>query len=196
MSPFGDRMVTNGVTGVTGSGPARSIGGMDGLRRTALQRVRLTARVLLAAVTLVVVSIVFWPTAPELGGQRRLADWLFRLHREGLPTWINFGLVEFSANVVMFLPLGLLGALALRRHRWLILPACAAFSGAIETVQFVALPARNGTLNDVLANTSGAALGFLLAVLIWRAISRNDGPGPAGRSPSDPVLTRGSDGQA
>ncbi len=156
--------------------------------RSSKQRwVGLTARALLVAVVLVVVAIVFWPTAPDIDGQHRLEKWLIRLHSEGLPTWISFNLVEFSANIVMFLPLGLLGALALRRHRWLIILACAAFSGAIETIQSVALPARDGTLKDVLANTCGAALGFLLAVLIWRALGRVGDPSLGGLPQARPT---------
>lgn len=158
---------------------------MDAPRRPAAQRIRLTARVLLGAVTLAVAAIVFSPGPPDAAGQRGLEQWLFRLHRDGLPTWISFSLVEFIANVVMFLPLGLLGALALRQHHWLIVPICAAFSGAIETVQLLALPERDGTLNDVLANASGAALGFLLALLVMRAVRRH-----AQRAPDEPPVRR------
>lgn len=61
-------------------------------------------------------------------------------------------------------PLGLCAALALARHRWLVVPAAALASATIETIQLVASPARYATVRDVVANTTGALIGYLLAL--------------------------------
>ena len=43
------------------------------------------------------------------------------------------------------------------------MPAAALASAGIETVQAMALPLRYGTVRDVISNTLGALLGYLLA---------------------------------
>ncbi|WKK70812.1 hypothetical protein Q0F99_13705 [Rathayibacter oskolensis] len=61
-------------------------------------------------------AIAFWPTpvdAPAAGILARAIGWL---GRHGLG-WIDYGVVESSANVLLFVPFGLLGALLLRA-RW------------------------------------------------------------------------------
>ena len=98
---------------------------------------------LLTSVIAVVVVIVFWPGPPDPGGQDALHRYLAQAHANGLPYWISFNLIQNLANVVMFIPLGLLGSLALRRHNYLVVPAAAAGSALIELGP-VGLPARPG----------------------------------------------------
>ncbi|GGL88771.1 VanZ family protein [Nakamurella endophytica] len=124
---------------------------------------RIVARCLLAAVLVTVAVIVWTPGPPAAAGQHDLASFFDRAHRHGLPLWIDFGLVEMLSNVVMFLPLGLLGALSLRRHQWFVLPVAVLASMTIEAVQFLALPNRTASWQDVAANSAGALLGLLLA---------------------------------
>ncbi len=93
-----------------------------------------------------------------------------------LTRWIRWGLgfpeitanhVEFALNVVMFVPLTLLGAFVFPRlgaARWMLI-ALAATVG-IETVQFLALPDRSGGVRDVVSNSLGAALGLVLAAAV------------------------------
>ena len=125
---------------------------------------RRTAGVLLVMIVLAVAVIVFWPGPPDPGGQSALETFLQRQHRRGLPEWITFNLVQNVANVVMFLPVGFLGALALRRHNYLIVAVAAIGSGLIELTQLLLLPDRVASLEDVAANTAGAVVGLLLAV--------------------------------
>ncbi len=73
------------------------------------------------------------------------------------------GWVEFTANVVMFLPLGFLLVSYLRRP-WLGFLGALALSIAAELVQHV-IPGRVASVRDVLANALGAAVGALLAWL-------------------------------
>jgi hypothetical protein len=130
------------------------------------------ARVLLTVTVALIGLIVFTPGPPDASGQQRLRLWLDAVHRTWMPGWITFGLVEFAANVLMFVPLGLFGMLALRRRSWLVIPALALVSGVIELVQRLALPQREASWLDVLANTIGAAAGYGLALVMTRFAGR------------------------
>lgn len=129
-----------------------------------MRRLRLVCVAALLTVLAIVTLITMWPFPPAPGGQSWLREYLQRAHAHGLPRWISFGKIEFGSNIVMFVPLGLFGALALARHRWLVVPVAALASAAIETIQLVALPARYATVRDVVANTTGALIGYLLAL--------------------------------
>lgn len=93
------------------------------------------------------------------------------------------------ANVIMFLPAGIL--LALAGAGW---PSSliVGFLGsvAIETTQYVARIGRVSDVNDILTNTVGAVLGYVLVRLLsaTRQVGRSglqperDGRSPASRS--------------
>jgi glycopeptide antibiotics resistance protein len=144
--------------------PLQSGSGLRGLRITAL--------VLLIAFGLIVTVITLWPGPPDPDGQRALREFLLRSYSHGLPTWITFGRVEFAANIVMFVPIGLFGALVLVRHSWLIVPIAVAASIAIEVFQSARLVERVGTPRDVIANGLGALIGYLCALLVLRVARR------------------------
>jgi glycopeptide antibiotics resistance protein len=131
-----------------------------------LRRLQVVSAVLLVTFGLVVAIITFWPGPPAPDGQRALKHFLLQAYNRGLPRLISFDRIEFSANVLMFMPIGFFGALALARVRWLILPAAVCASAVIEIVQAVRMPERVGTPNDVIANSLGALLGYLLALLV------------------------------
>ncbi len=96
------------------------------------------------------------PYSPEVGGVLRavldaLAAWT--------PTaWITFDVVEFSANVLMFAPLGVLVVLWGGRW-WLGILIGLMVSGAIETTQYFFLETRVADVRDLVANTLGSAIG-------------------------------------
>ena len=131
-----------------------------------LRRLRVVSAVLLVTFGIVVAIITFWPGPPDPDGQHALKNFLAQAYTQGLPRWITFDRIEFGANVVMFMPIGFFGALALARARWLILPAAVGASVVIETVQAYRMPERVGTPDDVIANSLGALLGYLLAVVV------------------------------
>lgn len=120
-------------------------------------------------VYLAVVAWLVWNPNPGAPGAAVLA--LADLAQAiGLPystTWVERGL-----NVVMFVPLSLLGAWVLGWWRvldWALLGLAASL--VIELVQHVAIPTRSGTTSDVVANTTGAVLG-IGAALLGREVSR------------------------
>jgi glycopeptide antibiotics resistance protein len=101
---------------------------------------------------------VFWPSADYASGS---VNWMTDvLYGIGAPHWISGQLVEFLANILLFVPLSLLGSVLLDRWStgfWLGIGFAA--STAIELAQLVFLGDRSATVVDVLANTLGALLG-------------------------------------
>jgi VanZ family protein len=134
-----------------------------------LDRAVRRARWLLAGFTLAVVLVLFWPSRPGAEDQDALAGWLRVAHEQGRLLWLSFGLVEFSANVVMFVPLGALAALSRPRGGDLAAVAgCVAFSALAEAGQWLFLSARTADIRDVLANSLGAVIGVGVVALIRR----------------------------
>src|SRR5699024_4519552 len=79
-------------------------------------------------------------------------------------TWLTYDVVEFTANIGMFVPLGILIALtAGSRHWWIGFAVGLGYSVVIETLQATILSTtRFATINDVIANGLGALIGALL----------------------------------
>ncbi|MGY1858139.1 VanZ family protein [Modestobacter sp. SYSU DS0290] len=112
-----------------------------------------------------------------------LAPWVGTVHRAP---------VEAVANVLLFLPVGVLATLVLaRRSRLLPLLLGAGLSGALELAQS-ALPGRVPDPVDLAANTAGTALGVGLAALV---LTRRARAGRRRRLPAGlltvPLLTVG-----
>ena len=106
-----------------------------------------------------VARMTLWPdfaSPDELDALRSLVAWLTG---HGVP--VTYDSVEAAANVVMFVPFGVLGGLLVsRRHRATVVAAGCAVSAAIETSQLLFLPTRVATVQDVVLNTAGAAVGI------------------------------------
>lgn len=122
-------------------------------------------RAVLAAMLVPLTLIAFWPSPVDQPVQGQLADVLEFLHAHGIPPWFNYQFVEASANVALFIPLGAVAAMAFPKKPWWqigILGLCV--SGCIELGQLLFLHNRFASLLDVVTNTSGAAIGALLAV--------------------------------
>ncbi|MDM7891952.1 VanZ family protein [Curtobacterium caseinilyticum] len=87
--------------------------------------------------------------------------------RLGAPGWLGYDAVEFTANVVFFVPFGFFVLLLFgARAWWAGMLGGFVVSCAIETVQALFLPARFASVDDVLANTSGAVLGMLVGIVV------------------------------
>lgn len=84
----------------------------------------------------------------------------------------GYGVGEFSANVLLLVPVGLIAMALMPRLSWVQLTLGAGIlSVLIEFAQTSLLPDRTGSLRDVVANTLGACLGAT-AVLAWRRLRR------------------------
>ncbi|WP_442961028.1 VanZ family protein [Pseudarthrobacter sp. J64] len=124
---------------------------------------------LLAAYCVCLALIGFWPTPVDRPAAGTLAD-LFRfLHSNGVPHWINYNFVEFSANILLFVPFGLLVAMVSPTRRWWMAVVLGfVISLGLETAQYALLSERYPSGLDVLANTTGASLGGLTVFLVRR----------------------------
>ncbi|MEY9950768.1 VanZ family protein [Leifsonia sp. EB34] len=80
-----------------------------------------------------------------------------------LLAWIDYDVVEFTANILLFVPMGFLFAVLLGRWRWWL--AFAIGAAATLTIEFVQLflPARVSDPRDLLANTLGTLAGIAVA---------------------------------
>lgn len=133
-------------------------------RHAALHR---AAVVLSIGYLLALALIAFWPTPVDRGGHDSLVSALGWLQRHGAPGWLSYTFVEFSANIALFVPVGLLGVILVGARRWwLAILAGFLASFCIELGQLLFLPARFATVNDVIANTFGAVLGTVLALVL------------------------------
>lgn len=127
-------------------------------------------RPLLVLYTAAVALIAFWPVPVDQGMRFVVLHLAAFIRGNGL-LWLQYEHMEFSANVLLFIPLGLLVTLAIgpRPARWLPPLSCLLASVVIEVVQFTMLQQRYPTLSDVIANTLGGVLGWLIALAFLRA---------------------------
>ncbi|MBG6056129.1 VanZ family protein [Salinibacterium sp. CAN_S4] len=87
-------------------------------------------------------------------------------------TLFGSGWIEFSANIVLFVPLGVLLTLQFRRPAVGVI-ASILVSVGVELAQLV-IPFRQATVRDVIANMIGAVIGAMVVWLIrhWRVSHR------------------------
>lgn len=115
-------------------------------------------------------AVAFWPTpvdAGRLGDLDRLIAWFARHGLGG----VDYDLLESTANIVLFVPLGFLAALHLRvRWTWTAVALGALLSAGIETAQLLFLSARFGSTHDVVTNTIGSGAGALLGAAARTAL--------------------------
>lgn len=127
----------------------------------------------------VLASLTLGPQPEAAGGTlARLAAWF-----SGWPptAWVTFDVLEFAANVVLFVPTGLLWvAWTGARRRWLAVALAAAaglvLSLAIEATQALLLADRVADVRDLVSNTLGALLGAAAAIAVRAQMSSKRAP--------------------
>jgi len=130
---------------------------------------------ILSLVTLAYLGVVGWLTlTPQQAGHQQNIIWqlalFFDSHRS--TEWITFNLLEFTANVALFVPLGVFFVLLLGRKRWwLAILFGAAMTVAIEFGQQF-IPNRVSDPRDLLANSIGTVVGTMLALVLTAAKAR------------------------
>jgi glycopeptide antibiotics resistance protein len=116
-----------------------------------------------------------WPTPIDRGYESTITKLLGIMHKYGIPSWFGYHKLEFSANIIMFIPLGFLVTMLLsQRFWWLALVICPAMSIAIEVTQALFLSARFATVSDVISNSIGAVIGILMAILLRALVYHRD----------------------
>jgi glycopeptide antibiotics resistance protein len=122
----------------------------------------------LTIATLAYLALVGWITlAPQAalpsGPLWRLAQFFGDHHAT---EWITFNLLEFAANIAMFVPIGVFLVLLFGRGRWwLAILVGVVLTLVIEYTQGF-LPSRVPDVRDILANSIGVVTGTLLALLL------------------------------
>ncbi|TFD66746.1 VanZ family protein [Cryobacterium ruanii] len=143
---------------------------------TAIRRYGLFRRTALSFALAYIVAlalIAFWPTPVDRGMHGSISLAVLWLHAHGIPTWLNYAAIEFTANIALFVPVGLLLVVLAGPHRWWLGPVVGALvSTLIELGQLVLLPERFATVNDVVANSFGALLGAGVAIVVLRLVLR------------------------
>lgn len=102
-------------------------------------------------------------------------EWVDRLldamHGIGVPRWFDYDQLEFTANIVMFLPIGFFLGILLHHRPWIGATIVTLFTAFIETVQLLFLPSRVASLGDVLANSLGGWIGLGATLLLYRFLA-------------------------
>ena len=113
---------------------------------------------------LAVLALVgFWPSPVDQPVQGQIAGFLFLIHALGAPAWLGYGLVEASANVALFVPVGIMAAPAFPLRPWWQIGALGLLvSGFMELGQLLFLHSRFPSPLDLATNTAGCLLGYFL----------------------------------
>ena len=146
-------------------------------------KLAIAARVLLVPYLIVLAMIVWLPASVAsrvTGVVSRIAR--FASERLDISMSTTYTAFEFLANIALFVPLGALIAVAWPSLRlWHIALLGLATSGAIELGQTM-LPSRFPTVSDIIANTTGAAIGWMLLRPVAHAIRPAHADGRRSRS--------------
>lgn len=131
-------------------------------------------QIVLAAMLVPLAFIAFWPSPVDQPVQGQLAGILQYLHHNGIPAWFNYRFVEASANVLLFVPLGLVSRLSFPQKQWWRVGAFGLLiSGCMELGQLLFLHNRFASPLDLVTNTSGAILGALLLTALKHLKARH-----------------------
>ena len=129
---------------------------------------RISARGMRVAIACLIVygialaMIALWPVPVDRGADRFLA-----LVTRLFPV-LTYARIEFGANILLFIPLGILLTVLVPRARWIVLPIALVATVTIESIQALVLDQRTPSILDIIANTTGACVGMLMVVLIER----------------------------
>jgi VanZ family protein len=127
------------------------------------------------AAGLLAVYVTLTPDSVDRGVYPFLMRGVLFIQFHGLP-WFRYSMIEEAANVALFVPLGMLGILALGLRRWWrVVLTGTALSGSVELVQSAFLPGRVASVTDVVANGAGALVGVALCALLAARPRRGGG---------------------
>ena len=133
---------------------------------------------LLSVLTLMYLAAVAWITLgpqPQVASKNSIVMQVLRVLWEHPATeWITYNGVEFSANIAMFVPIGLFFLLLFGRSRWwLAMGIPFLMTLGIETAQ-IWVPGRVSDIRDVISNTLGAMVGVLVGLALTAPKARRE----------------------
>lgn len=126
-------------------------------------------RIALVAYLGALAVVGFWPSPVDQPIQGTLATLLDLLHRHGIPSWFDYHVVESSANIAMFVPFGILSAMAFPTRGWWVIAGLGILvSTSMELGQLLFITARFSSVVDVVMNTLGTVIGVAgVRLLAW-----------------------------
>jgi glycopeptide antibiotics resistance protein len=84
--------------------------------------------------------------------------------------WISYSGAEFVANILVFVPLGVLLVLLFGRRHWFAVVVAGLLASCwIELAQSIWLGDRAGDPRDIASNTIGTVVGVVCALLVTRS---------------------------
>jgi glycopeptide antibiotics resistance protein len=132
-------------------------------------------RVTLLTYVVVLAVVGFWPQPVDKGVYSTLQRLITWCDSHGL-VFVSYARIQFGANILLFVPLGLIIALLFGRRRWWMAPLiCCLASAFIEVGQGTFLPHRVESLGDFVSNSFGGLVGTAVALAIlfpWARTNR------------------------
>jgi glycopeptide antibiotics resistance protein len=130
---------------------------------------------ILSVATFAYLGVVGWITlAPQAEQRQDGLLWRIALFFDAhaATEWITFNLLEFVANMLLFLPFGVFFVLLFGRGRWwlAILLGIALTVGIEFAQQFI--PNRVSDVRDVVSNSIGTVIGTMFALLVTASKAR------------------------
>jgi glycopeptide antibiotics resistance protein len=124
----------------------------------------------LTVISVAYLALVAWITLGPQPLDEQAAGYLYRIIEEfsqhRTTAWLTYSRVEFLANIALFVPVGVLILLMFgRRWWWVGIIAGGLLTCAIEFAQRF-LPDRVSDPRDLVANTIGAAIGAIAALVV------------------------------
>lgn len=124
----------------------------------------------LAAATLAYLCLVAWvtlgPQPLDAQGTSLLMRFIDEFSQHRVTAWLTYSRVEFLANVAMFVPIGVFLLLLTGRSWWFVgILFGLVLTCSIEFAQMF-LPGRVPDARDLIANTAGAVIGVVLALVV------------------------------
>jgi glycopeptide antibiotics resistance protein len=140
-------------------------------RRDTARAVMVASRVLLVAATVLILDLTLRGTTSVSGSFNLVPGaGVAASFDTSSPDAARNGVENLIGNVVLFVPLGFLGLLALRRRVPVVTVLVGALSVVIEGTQLM-LGDRWSDIDDVLLNCTGAFLGALAAARLTAAVA-------------------------
>lgn len=138
----------------------------SGSRCARLGKLSRVGAVGLVLMLLLALIITLNPSPVDAGHRETVSKVLRALHGIGVPETFQYVQLEFTANVVMFVPLGFFFALFVAGRWGIAFAFPPVLSFAIEVTQYALLPARFADVSDLIANSVGGWIGVGLAAII------------------------------
>jgi len=124
----------------------------------------------LSVLTFAYLALVAYVTLGPQPLDSQQSAWLKRIIAElaqhHQTRWLTYSRVEFIANILMFIPIGVFFVLLLGRDWWI--PAIVAGVAMTCTIEFVQLflPTRVPDIRDLVSNSFGSFIGVVAAMII------------------------------